>query len=950
MDFSDEWKSLWPISSSYSPPLLLSNTHEQSPSSKRRRIDSPIGPLIFKPCKQTLTLLLRSPLLSHRLPPPVPDLSLPRFLQTSTVTLPSTSSSIATQLTPQVSDSIHNFNAIQLLPCPNFGENSKPNSILGVSPTGDNYDQVGFFILCFEGTKFVLKKFKNGESFIVKNHKLNFRILRLLVNPVSEIDYTCLSGYVTFGYLLVCSLYCVHWYSVKMGAKGVESVMLDYVGSADRNLFKGCTVCCCCWSPHLREECVVLLENGDLFLFDMGSCGKSGGLFASDVLQGKKLRVLWDKLDRDEKWLSCEFSWHPRILIVANSRAVFLVDLRSDKCKVCTLLKIEDVSLGRTDRFLALSRVESDPFCFTVVSGRFLLLCDVRKPLMPLLRWVHGLNNPSYVTVLRLSDLRRRTRDDKWGWATESGRCILVGSFWGCEFALFCYGPGNSHSRKFPDISKFSKSVYAWGQPSGLSLSGRDCYCESCLMRADFSKDILPDWIDWRQKKVIVLGFGILNNGLSIESDDTDSSVGFFLVRIMSCGSLEAQKYTAELDSEEKSEAPYGGNSLCSENNLLYDMDIGELELKKKHYYLGLDFLKDYLNGELTKILSRKYIENQKDSDEKRSEFHQQICQKLKECGVTRLRSSLTVSDVVKGISLPASIYEIALESISSSLPNNLLGFAFSAFSRFPELPLKPKKGSLEFSDILDKLYPLPFPLHKCCIDETLEKVQSCSSSAPILPPPFLVALSNLQIAERDILPLDAEMRLQCDKVMKAVREIGLSHSGTEPGDGYSVSLDADTECAALCLHEPVSFSDCYNSKMDSVGVEPDKRFTTFIYKKHEEPISNTSKEMTGVELFDEGCPVQLKFNDSLTILGAKELETFKLLKQKDLDKLSSTKQVHPYLELLCILVVKDQIRVAVEGYNVVVPVFLYGDPYNTENNVELFCLSNCIMVKSSEK
>ncbi|MCD7453904.1 hypothetical protein HAX54_022610 [Datura stramonium] len=117
-------------------------------------------------------------------------------------------------------------------------------------------------------------------------------------------------------------------------------------------------------------------------------------------------QVLWDKLDRDEPWLSCEFCWHPRILIVANSRAVFLVDLRSDKCKVCTLLKIEAVSLGRTDRFLALSRVESDSFCFTAVSGRFLLLCDVRKPLMPLLQWVHGLNNPAYVTVLRLSDLR----------------------------------------------------------------------------------------------------------------------------------------------------------------------------------------------------------------------------------------------------------------------------------------------------------------------------------------------------------------------------------------------------------------------------------------------------------------------------------------------------------------------------------------------------------------
>ncbi|MCE5167450.1 hypothetical protein HAX54_003368, partial [Datura stramonium] len=124
---------------------------------------------------------------------PVPDLSLPRFLQTSSVILFSSASSIAAQFTPQVSDSIHN--AIQFLPCPNVGENSKPNSIIGIFPTGENYDQVGFFVLCYEDTQFVVKKFKNETSFIVHNQKLNFRILRLLVNPVSEIDDTCSSGY-----------------------------------------------------------------------------------------------------------------------------------------------------------------------------------------------------------------------------------------------------------------------------------------------------------------------------------------------------------------------------------------------------------------------------------------------------------------------------------------------------------------------------------------------------------------------------------------------------------------------------------------------------------------------------------------------------------------------------------------------------------------------------------
>lgn len=109
-------------------------------------------------------------------------------------------------------------------------------------------------------------------------------------------------------------------------------------------VFKSCSVVWACWSPHLLEESVVLLESGELFLFDLESCLKAGAPNA--CFRGTRLRVPWDDdsgTSGAHKWLCCEFSWHPRILVVVRSNAVFLVDLRFDECVVSCLAKVEIV-------------------------------------------------------------------------------------------------------------------------------------------------------------------------------------------------------------------------------------------------------------------------------------------------------------------------------------------------------------------------------------------------------------------------------------------------------------------------------------------------------------------------------------------------------------------------------------------------------------------------------
>ncbi|CAK9166784.1 unnamed protein product [Ilex paraguariensis] len=121
-------------------------------------------------------------------------------------------------------------------------------------------------------------------------------------------------------------------------------------------------------------------------------------------------------------------------------------------------------------------------------------------------------------------------------------------------------------------LLKFSKSFCAWGLPSELSLSGRGCNCGSCLVSEEFSKDALPEWIDWRQKKEIVLGFGIFDKDLSVQLYELDSFGGFSVIRMMSSGKLEFQTFCVAWEFLNNSEA-HKGSLLHFEDSLLYAIE-----------------------------------------------------------------------------------------------------------------------------------------------------------------------------------------------------------------------------------------------------------------------------------------------------------------------------------------------------------------------------------------
>ncbi|KAL2516698.1 hypothetical protein Adt_12945 [Abeliophyllum distichum] len=926
MEFTREWKSLWPISSTFSPPLLLSN----------KTLENPLGPLIFTPTPNKPTnVLLHSPSLAPRLPPPYPHLSLPRFLQNYHST-PSTAASIFSLLGPQLPDfSTHfsNFNSLQLLRIPN------KNLIIVFFPVGENSNQVGFTLLSTNDTMLSVHSTRNSFFTVAKDSCINHhRITRLLVNPVGEDDLFASNVHngniVTMaGFLMVCTEYAVYWYRVCISSvvKGTKnySVNLDYIGCADFKTFKGKAVVSACWSPHLREECLVLLDNGDLLMFDVNeSCMKMGnlGLLVSprNRTVEKKLRVsLSDKVsleknesDGDGGWFGCDFSWHPRIFIVAHSSSVFLVDLScAGDCNVNYLLKVEMLSMVKNDGFVALSRVGHDGFCFTLATKRLLLLCDVRKPLMPLLRWVHGLDNPRYVTVIRLSDLRSNAKDDVFKCVSESGYCILLGSFWDCEFSLFCYGSNINRSDYVSSENlKFCNSYYAWGFPSDILLSGCNCNCGNCLVKGEFSKDALPDWIDWRQKKQVVLGFGILDADLFAELSAPNSFGGFVLIRLTSSGRLEAQQYLAEWESEKKSEIAHKRTCIHRVDNLLYEMGDAEYKLEKKLQHLKFDCLNAYLEDNLAKYIVERR-ENVKESSEdaqkkynvtSKSNFHQEICHKLKVFGLPRIRSFLAVSDVLEDVSLPTSINEIALRSTWASLPTNLLQLAFCTYSEFL-VDLESRMEPLEFPDIPDKLQLLPFPFRKPShrSNKWSDKVQpSDALVGPVLPPHFLTILHKLCMEElkrerqtyvegTEAFSTNAELRLQYKKVMEVVKELAVSDSDTKIQDDDFVSLADDkdeisykTQKSRFSYHKPLAFSE---NSFD-VDVMSRKsgceihRFSTFVFRRSQEFKSNVSAEMVGPKLFDVGCPMAIKFDDCAINFGPKELEAYQILKKQDLE------------------------------------------------------------------
>ncbi|XP_025636245.1 uncharacterized protein [Arachis hypogaea] len=455
---------------------------------------------------------------------------------------------------------------------------------------------------------------------------------------------------------------------------------------------------------------------------------------------------------------------------------------------------------------------------------------------MPVLQWMHNIDEPCYVTVLSLSTLRSNSREDAFKLASESGYCIILGSFWNCVFNLFCYGPELPFRKGYiaSKLSNINKAFCAWELPSDIDLSGCKCHCGDCLLREELSKDALPEWIDWQLKKEIVLGFGILSSDLAALLCEPDENGGFTLIRLLSSGKFELQRYHACRASTRNLDH-------CHKEELWLDKHLHpfseeEYKFQKRFHYLKLAYLQAYISDSLSKLLHRKLEKSHMQTRQKESsasKVHEFLCEKLNACGFGRLRSSAATAAVFKDIKPPTSLHEVALRRLWADLPMEVLQLAFLNYSQCPQVVNK-HKIALDFL-VLPELPQLPpFFLRKSSHHNNDDIV------GPVRPFPFLLVLnefyngcSNL---EDDEFSIEAELGLKYNEVMKVASNI-------------TVSTDCSTE---------ISLSDDQEEAWDVQGAD----------------------KALGQEVFDNHCPVELSLHAPLEISEPQGLKAYNLLKK----------------------------------------------------------------------
>ncbi|KAG0496136.1 hypothetical protein HPP92_000827 [Vanilla planifolia] len=892
MDFSNDWRSLWSITSVF-------------PAPKRISIDfpSPFGPLNFRPCPARHTLLA-SPSLVLRVPP-ISRLTIVEGIRAFFCSpsngsfLPSADqddlaadilSSLAST-DEDLSDPLSRNN-LYALPCRNG------SYLLLFFPTGDNADEIGFLCLHFEGENLTPDVLVDIDGEIYKQREgmkhRRHRILKMSVVPAPPDHSSPTGNSITEGFLIATTSYSVNWFRVETRVSDKGKQRHSLVPMAKQG-FLSCVVDAC-WSPHFLEESAVLLETGELCWFNIIS--KRGGTVKVSLSGG---------LDPG-RWLGCHFGGQPWVLLVACSSAVVMIDLRpsriNEEPKVFARIQLPDslgtISQGVKDSFVGFCRASFSDCHFSVVTKKFLLLFDIRQPLVPILTWNHGLQYPMYVSMFRLSELRP---SERFGWASESGFVILVGSFRKNEFKVFCYGP--------TDKGAFgTSSFHAWDLPSSLSLSGRQFHSGDDLLNEMMLKEKLPNPVELELRKEGVAGFSILPSILFKTKLDPG---GFVLIRLTLSGKLEIQEYSLSSDSSNMEPICQGTNFLAAKDLNVYCVSE-ETSLHNGYNFFKLSYLYNYMHGNLVQALCKGYL----DLNHKGTE-HRSFNDELKELISSRLQSSsFDVYAFTADVSIPTNVFEVASRRILSTLLPDILPLAFSKYGELFTSHARTSFLPLEFPQCLPFHRLPPFFMNRPSRRSELLSSKVLPRDAivgPLLPMSVLLALQQMYLTGRkdpsSTEPNDDLLSLECKAVIENVfPEISIAESCGFSGWESSQELQNDKP---FFVYKPThgSFRSSFKKTNSSEEELPktdhvpngylvsqdnveDERFTTFIcgFPSNTSNLSHGSED-TNCEKFDfspvrlefespdiELQPTEQKILNSLAVQAAKWLDNNKSYKE----------------------------------------------------------------------
>ncbi|KAF8722570.1 hypothetical protein HU200_022401 [Digitaria exilis] len=827
MNLSEDWRFLFPVSAVFAAPSAAAACR---------------GPLHFSPAPPSTPLLSLLPY-----PIPTPRSSTRRLLRSfvrATSFLPrSDLDSLSETLLPQPSppSSPPPSNLIAVLHRPRLSS----CSVLLFFPYGENAEHVAFVTLdatTVAGSSPVSPVVQR-DGFMHPGHRIT-----QLSTSADVSSWPSKQGDSLEGFLLAVTMYSLNWFRVESRGLGTPALV-----PAAKQRFDSVIVHAC-WSRHLLSECVVLLESGELCWFNL------------DTRQGGKMKIDLGSEDDCGDWLSCDYGAQPWMVIVASSKSILLIDLRFGDCGECKVLAsvgmpglFETDPFAGADQYLAFCRAGFDHFHFSVVTERYVILLDTRKPLTPVLAWQHALESPNNVAMFRLSELRP---SQEYEWASNSGFAILVGSFWTGEFSVFCYGP---KEQGCPENSH----LYAWDLPSQFSVTSQRCSCSNGIVEDVFSVPVSGDVYASQQSKKPTIGYYVLPNDLSVSET---SFTGFVLICLKASGKLEMRRFRASASYDDIPCDESQHTAKTSESSIFSDTACGNFPLR--YSLMKLRFLSEYLEGNICNALV-----------EHGSTVNKQIGQIIVSEAVSEYAkdksnsSSRSISDVLCNASIPMNIFEIACQRILNSLPSNILHVTFSKYKDM--LACSTEKTVCEHLDVpsclpRDTLRPflLANPSSISCY--LTSKVQSPNALVgPVLPIHVLLALEERIKAMEccsEGTPLQTDsVSDQCREVIEAFDPV-ISIAAMDDCNGWPASQELNDEKPYFSYEPQIEHrftldgsaaKDKEDQKLNdqlhtSATLYQSKIFTTFVCGKAN--VSDSGPEQAATSLFDFG-PVRIDFD-----------------------------------------------------------------------------------------
>ncbi|GAU36868.1 hypothetical protein TSUD_220370 [Trifolium subterraneum] len=154
----------------------------------------------------------------------------------------------------------------------------------------------------------------------------------------------------------------------------------------------------------------------------------------------------------------------------------------------------------------------------------------------------------------------------------------------------------------------------------------------------------------------------------------------------------------------------------------------------------------------------------------------------------------------------------------------------------------------------------------------------------PVIPFPVLLVINDILYPSSNEFSVEAELGLKYKEVMQVAGEIAVSSCGSMFPDDHVVSLDDDEDepwpgSKSFSTYRPIALNFSDTDNIQGKSVYTDTAYDTFIF--HVSDKSCEHIESVGEEMFDDICPIELRFDAPVKKFEGQSLMAYKLLKEQ---------------------------------------------------------------------